>query len=431
MRFSRTILAVTAPLLAASMLAAPALAAPAAAAPAPSVKDGVDAWEGGNYQRAVAIWRPIALAGDPDAQFNLGQAYKLGRGVPADLAQAEGWYRRAAKQGHLQAEDNLGLVLFTANRREEAMPFVVRSAARGEPRAQYVLGTAHFNGDLAAQDWPRAYALTKRASDAGLGIASARLVQLDNLIPLDQRQAGLAMIPEMEKSEQRERLAAVNAAAPPTPSPAPSPVKTASLPASVPGTSYTPPPVITPERAPPKNPVAANATAAATGAMTDAAKAIVSQPLRAPSQPIRPVELPAATPVSSAPGTSYAAPPESGDLPPAAAPKPAPPKPAPAPVRTAPPKAQPVPPAAAPVRTASSDKWRAQLGAFSNEGNARNLWVALEKKHPALASNQPYLVQSGKLTRLQAGDFATKGEADKFCATVGSASQPCVVMSNK
>lgn len=421
----RTILALSAPLLTAPLLAAPALAAPAAA-PAASVKDGVDAWEGGNYQRAVAIWRPIALAGDPDAQFNLGQAYKLGRGVPADLAQAEGWYRRAAKQGHLQAEDNLGLVLFTANRREEAMPFVVRSAARGEPRAQYVLGTAHFNGDLATQDWPRAYALTKRASDAGLGIASARLVQLDNLIPLDQRQAGLAMIPEMEKAEQRERLAAVNAAAPPAPSPAPSPVKTASLPVSVPGTSYTPPPVITPERAPPKNPVAANATAAATGAMTDAAAAIVSQPLRAPSQPIRPVELPAATPASSEPGTSYAAPPESGALPPAT-----PPKPAPAPVKAAPPKPQPTPPAAAPVRTASADKWRAQLGAFSNQGNARNLWTALEKKHPALAANQPYLVQSGKLTRLQAGDFATKGDADKFCAAVGSASQPCVVMSNK
>src|SRR3546814_21174127 len=101
-----------------------------------------------NYQAAGAEWRPLAIAGDADAQFNLGQAYKFGRGVPTDLNQAEAWYRRAAKQGHLQAEDNLGLVLFTANRREEAMTLITRSAARGEPRAQYVLGTAHFNGDL-------------------------------------------------------------------------------------------------------------------------------------------------------------------------------------------------------------------------------------------------------------------------------------------
>ncbi|HWW58742.1 MAG TPA: tetratricopeptide repeat protein, partial [Sphingopyxis sp.] len=190
MRSFRTAVSLALPLILATMPAAPAHA---------DVKDGVDAWQKGDYQGAVAEWRPLALSGDADAQFNLGQAYKLGRGVPADLSQAEDWYRRAAKQGHLQAEDNLGLVLFTANRRDEAMPYITRSAERGEPRAQYVLGTALFNGDLAPQDLPRAYALTKRASDAGLGIASARLAQLDSLIPLDQRQRGLAMIPEIEK----------------------------------------------------------------------------------------------------------------------------------------------------------------------------------------------------------------------------------------
>src|SRR3546814_19436406 len=96
------------------------------------------AWQRGDYQAAVAEWRPLAIAGDADAQFNLGQAYKLGRGVASDLGQAEAWYRRAAKQGHLQAEDNLGLVLFTAGRRQDAMPYIEHSAARGEPRAQYV-----------------------------------------------------------------------------------------------------------------------------------------------------------------------------------------------------------------------------------------------------------------------------------------------------
>ena len=116
----------------AAFLALPllAVAVPAFA----DVKGGVDAWQAGDYQKAVAEWRPLAVAGDADAQFNLGQAYKLGRGVPADLGQAESWYRRAAKQGHLQAEDNLGLILFTANKREEAMPYIKASADRGEPR---------------------------------------------------------------------------------------------------------------------------------------------------------------------------------------------------------------------------------------------------------------------------------------------------------
>ena len=386
----RTIALLTLPLLAVSTLAVPARA---------DVKTGVDAWQAGDYQTAVAEWRPLAIAGDADAQFNLGQAYKLGRGVPADLVQAEAWYRRAAKQGHLQAEDNLGLVLFTANRREDAMPFIFRSAARGEPRAQYVLGTAHFNGDLAERDWARAYALTKRASDAGLSIASARLAQLDNLIPLDQRQRGLAMIPDMERSEQRERLAAVSAAAPPAPKAAPvSPIKTASLPASAPGTSYTPPPVIAATKsapAPASKPAASSPVAAA--AATAAAEATA--------------EAMAAT---GKPGTSYAPPPiKAGD-----APKPSNDDPITI-VETAAPSR---------VEERVASPWRAQLGAFGVEANARNLWASLKKKHSEFAGREPHLVKSGKLTRLQAGGFPNKGAAENFCTALRKGGQACLVV---
>ncbi len=404
MRSFRTAISLALPLVVASMLAAPAHA---------DVKEGVDAWQAGNYQAAVAEWRPLAIAGDADAQFNLGQAYKLGRGVPTDLGQAEVWYRRAAKQGHLQAEDNLGLVLFTANRREEAMPYITRSAERGEPRAQYVLGTALFNGDLAPQDLPRAYALTKRASDAGLGIASARLAQLDSLIPLDQRQRGLAMLPEIEKDEQRARLAAVNAAAPPAPKPAPaSPVRTASLPASAPGTSYTPPPVVatpapTPTARPvpqpirsvdlPPSPAADAAAVAAAEATAEAAAAAAS--------------------ASTEPGTTYTAPPESGSLPAVKSAKPAPP---PAPAKPAPkpfnddPVAVVETPAPVRVHSGAASPWRAQLGAFGVEANARNLWNQLEKKNPAFAARQPYLVKSGKLTRLQCRRLRQQGRGRKL-----------------
>ena len=410
MRSFRTAVSLALPLIAASLLAAPAQA---------DVKDGVDAWQAGDYRAAVAEWRPLAIAGDADAQFNLGQAYKLGRGVPADLVQAEAWYRRAAKQGHLQAEDNLGLVLFTANRRADAMPFILASAARGEPRAQYVLGTAHFNGDLAAQDWPRAYALTKRASDAGLGIASARLAQLDSLIPLDQRQRGLAMLPEIEKGEQQARLAAVNAAAPPAPKAAPaSPVKVAALPASTPGTSYTPPPVIgtAPKPSPePVRNVAAPSSPAASAAAAAAAEATAD-----------------AVAATGQPGTTYAPPPESGKLPPKPEPakpvpaKPAPVEPKPTPVKAA--AAATSTPAAVRVHNGTASAWRAQLGAFGVESNARNLWAALEKKNAAFAGRTPYLVKSGKLTRLQAGGFANKGEAESFCASVRKDGQTCLVV---
>jgi len=160
-----------------------AVAGPAGA----SVKDGVDAWARGDYARALAEWRGPAAAGDPDAEFNLAQAYKLGKGVPADLRQAEALYLKAAQQGHLPAADTYGLLLFQRGRRGEAMAWLVPSAERGEPRAQYVLGIAHFNGDLVTRDTVRAYALMIRAAAAGLETAKATLGSMDETLPLAER----------------------------------------------------------------------------------------------------------------------------------------------------------------------------------------------------------------------------------------------------
>ena len=91
-----------------------ALVAFAAASPlsAQSVKAGVEAWQRTDYAGAVAIWRPLADKGDPDAAFNLGQAYRFGRGVPLNLADAQEWFERAASKGHVDAEVTLGLRLF-------------------------------------------------------------------------------------------------------------------------------------------------------------------------------------------------------------------------------------------------------------------------------------------------------------------------------
>ncbi len=157
------------------------------------VKAGVDAWNQGDYPRAVNEWRPMAIGGNADAQFNLGQAYKLGRGVPVDLPVALEWFRKAAEQGHEKAADNYGLLLFQQGRREEALPYLKASTERGEPRAQYVYATALFNGDLVQRDWVRAYALMLRAADGGVSQATASLTQMDQFISEDERAQGRAM----------------------------------------------------------------------------------------------------------------------------------------------------------------------------------------------------------------------------------------------
>ena len=161
--------------------------------------------------------------------------------VPADLKLAEDWYRKAAFQGHLQAEDNYGLIMFQNGDRQRAFPYIQKSAERGEPRAQYVLATAMFNGDMVKKDWLRAYAMMTRASAAGIAPASASLAQMDKYIPLDQRQRGLAIARDLETNAQRPMLAS---AAPVTPSRSLSrpPIRTAEIPASSPGVDFNPAP---------------------------------------------------------------------------------------------------------------------------------------------------------------------------------------------
>jgi uncharacterized protein len=199
-----------------------------------NVKSGVDSWERGDFANAVKEWRPLAIKGDADAQFNLAQAYRFGRGVPLDMRQAEDWYRKAATQGHTQAEDNLGLIMFQNGNTQAAMPIIERSANRGDPRAQYVYGTALFNGELVQQNWPRAYAYMTRASAAGLSSASAAMAQMDQHIPLEQRQQGLSIARQLESQASRAKFATA------TPAQGPGPVSGNRYPSAAPMESQRP-----------------------------------------------------------------------------------------------------------------------------------------------------------------------------------------------
>ncbi len=208
-------IALVAPVLA--VLAVLVVAAPASAQ---SVKAGIEAWQRADYSAAVGIWRPLAEAGDADAAFNLGQAYRLGRGVPVNLAAAQTWFERAARDGHLDAQTTLGLLLFNNGNRVGGLRWLKSAAERGEPRALLIYGTALFNGDGTVRDPVLAYAYVSRAAAQGLAPAKGTLADMDKLMPLDQRQKGLALARQAAKAASPAktappRKAAAKPAAPP------------------------------------------------------------------------------------------------------------------------------------------------------------------------------------------------------------------------
>ena len=182
-----------------------ALLAAAAPATAQSVKAGIEAWQRSEYAAAVAIWRPLAEAGDADAAFNLGQAYRLGRGVPLNLAAAQTWFERAARDGHVDAQTTLGLLLFDIGNRVTGLRWLRSAAERGEPRALLIYGTALFNGEGIPRDPVLAYAYVSRAAAQGLAPAKRTLAEMDQLLPLEERRKGVALAQEKAAAE---RLAA-------------------------------------------------------------------------------------------------------------------------------------------------------------------------------------------------------------------------------
>ena len=182
---------------------------------AQSVGAGIDAWQKADYGTAVSIWRPLAEQGDADAQFNLGQAYRLGRGVPIDLGAAQIWFERAATKGHTDAQTTLGLLLFQNGNHTGALRWLKAASDKGEPRAMLVYGTALFNGDSVPQDPVQGYAYISRAAAQGLAAAKDTLGQLDRILPLEDRKKGTALALAMVKGSPAPTSVPRPAAKPP------------------------------------------------------------------------------------------------------------------------------------------------------------------------------------------------------------------------
>jgi TPR repeat protein len=57
------------------------------------------------------VWyRKAAEQGDVKAQYNIGQLYRHGCGVERDDGEASVWYRKAADQDYADAQHNFGLM---------------------------------------------------------------------------------------------------------------------------------------------------------------------------------------------------------------------------------------------------------------------------------------------------------------------------------
>ncbi len=60
-----------------------------------------------SYDKAFPIYTRLAAAGNPEAQFRLGEMYWYGDGTASDIPTARTWLQKAAAAGHHDAQEDL------------------------------------------------------------------------------------------------------------------------------------------------------------------------------------------------------------------------------------------------------------------------------------------------------------------------------------
>jgi TPR repeat protein len=142
-----------------------------------------------------------ANQGDPEAQYRLGEMYyysgiRIGEGSlrDQDLKEAATWYRKAAEQGHADAQDRLGGMYSSGDGvlkdLKEAATWYRKAAEQGDAHAQYRLSLQYASGHGVPQDYVLAYlwANMSGANGAEMGVL-IRAGLLKDMTPAQIEQA--------------------------------------------------------------------------------------------------------------------------------------------------------------------------------------------------------------------------------------------------
>mgnify|MGYP001560807994 CR=1 FL=1 len=107
---------------------------------------GVQAFDAENYTTAYEELAPLAVRGDPEAQFYVAKMHYFGFGIPKDLDIAFIRYTDSAEQGYMKAQHNLGLMyingLSTDTNPELGYEWIAKAAAQGFALSQFMMGVA-------------------------------------------------------------------------------------------------------------------------------------------------------------------------------------------------------------------------------------------------------------------------------------------------
>ena len=177
---------------------------------AQTVRNGIEAYESGDFAGALREWRPLAEKGNGVAQAGLGLLYARGQGVPQDHIEAVRWFRLSVEQGHAFGQNNLADMYRKGHgvlqNYPKAVLFYRLSAAQGYAPAQSRLGFMYENGNGIRRDYKKAYMWYTLAAEQGHEGADVSRMSLGRLMSVEDRREALERTQESQKRNEVARL---------------------------------------------------------------------------------------------------------------------------------------------------------------------------------------------------------------------------------
>ena len=136
----------------------------------------------GDYGPAREWFLKAAAQGSQTGEYNLGRLYEQGLGVEQNKSTAAEFYHRAALKGHARAQHKYGYFLDTErNDYEGAMKWYQKAAAQGDVQAEYNIGAMYLEGQGVERDVAKAREWFERAAAHGDEDAQEQLREWDTL----------------------------------------------------------------------------------------------------------------------------------------------------------------------------------------------------------------------------------------------------------
>jgi TPR repeat protein len=136
-----------------------------------------------DHSKAIEFYQKAADQGNADAQCSLADQYMSGNEVSRDVGKALELYQKAADRGYATAQDTLGYVFLNGEGGvpkdpSKGIAWFQKAADQGDGEGQTGLGDAYLNGTGVAKDPSKAVVWYQKAVDQGYADAQNKLASL-------------------------------------------------------------------------------------------------------------------------------------------------------------------------------------------------------------------------------------------------------------